>query len=43
MAAIMVPDLLHPSEEMHGLCLAVVETLHEVREGLLQWHHGRSN
>jgi HAD superfamily hydrolase (TIGR01509 family) len=43
MAAIMVPDLLHPSEEMHGLCLAVVETLHEVREGLLQWHQGRSN
>lgn len=38
MTAIMVPDLLHPTEEMHGLCLAVVETLHDVREGLAKWH-----
>jgi hypothetical protein len=38
MTAIMVPDLLHATEEMHGLCLAVVETLHEVRDGLLKGH-----
>jgi hypothetical protein len=34
----MVPDLLEPTEEMRGLCFAVVETLHEVRKGLLKWH-----
>jgi HAD superfamily hydrolase (TIGR01509 family) len=38
MTAIMVPDLLQPTDEIHGLCFAVVETLHEVREGLLNWH-----
>ncbi|MEA2757811.1 MAG: hypothetical protein QOH65_424 [Methylobacteriaceae bacterium] len=38
MTAIMVPDLLEPTEEMHGLCFAVVATLHDVREGLLKWH-----
>jgi HAD superfamily hydrolase (TIGR01509 family) len=41
MATIMVPDLLEPNEEIHGLCLAVVETLHDVREGLLKWHRNR--
>jgi HAD superfamily hydrolase (TIGR01509 family) len=38
MIAIMVPDLLDATEEMRGLCFGVVETLHEVREGLLKWH-----
>ncbi|MBV8848945.1 MAG: HAD family phosphatase, partial [Methylobacteriaceae bacterium] len=37
MIAIMVPDLLEPTEEIHGLCLAVAETLHDVRDGLLRW------
>lgn len=31
---IMVPDLLEATEEMRGLCVAVAETLHDVR-GLL--------
>jgi HAD superfamily hydrolase (TIGR01509 family) len=38
MTAIMVPDLLGPTEEMRGLCFAIVETLHEVRDALLKWH-----
>jgi HAD superfamily hydrolase (TIGR01509 family) len=38
MTAVMVPDLLEPTEEMHGFCLAVVETLHDVRQGLRKWH-----
>ena len=38
MTAIMLPDLLKLTQEMRGLCFAVVETLHEVREGLLKWH-----
>jgi HAD superfamily hydrolase (TIGR01509 family) len=38
MTAIMVPDLLEPTQEMRALCFAVAETLHEVREGLLKWH-----
>jgi HAD superfamily hydrolase (TIGR01509 family) len=32
---IMVPDLLDPTEEMRGLCVAIAETLHDVR-GLLR-------
>lgn len=32
MMTIMVPDLLDPTEEMHGLCLRIVRDLHEVRE-----------
>ena len=32
---IMVPDMLDPTEEMHGLCLRIARDLHEVRE-LLQ-------
>jgi len=35
MMTIMVPDLLHPTEEMHGLCLRIARDLHEVRELLL--------
>jgi beta-phosphoglucomutase-like phosphatase (HAD superfamily) len=30
--------LVEPTKEIHGLCFAVVETLHEVRAGLLKWH-----
>jgi HAD superfamily hydrolase (TIGR01509 family) len=29
---IMVPDLLDPTEEMHGLCVRIARDLHEVRE-----------
>jgi HAD superfamily hydrolase (TIGR01509 family) len=31
MVTVMVPDLLEATEEMHGLCAHVVESLHEVR------------
>ncbi len=34
MMTVMVPDLLEATEEMRGLALAVVESLHEVREML---------
>jgi HAD superfamily hydrolase (TIGR01509 family) len=37
MTAIMVPDLLEATDEMRGLCFAIVETLHDVRDGLLKW------
>lgn len=40
MTAIMVPDLLEPTDEMRGLCFAVVETLHDVRDALLKSHRG---
>jgi HAD superfamily hydrolase (TIGR01509 family) len=30
MMTIMVPDLLEPDGEMHGLCIRIVETLHEI-------------
>ena len=39
MMTIMVPDLLDPTEEMHGLCLRIVADLHEVRD-LLEQHGG---
>jgi HAD superfamily hydrolase (TIGR01509 family) len=32
MMTIMVPDLLEATEEMRSLCVAVAETLHEVRD-----------
>ncbi|MGH6909946.1 MAG: HAD family hydrolase, partial [Phenylobacterium sp.] len=32
MMTIMVPDLLDPTEEMHGLCVRIARDLHEVRE-----------
>jgi len=35
MMTVMVPDLLPPTAEIEGLCLAVAETLHQVREALL--------
>lgn len=35
MAAIMVPDLLRPTEEIRGLCAAVIDDLHAVRDLLL--------
>ncbi len=31
MMTIMVPDLLEPTDEIRGLCTAVVPSLHEVR------------
>jgi HAD superfamily hydrolase (TIGR01509 family) len=31
MMTVMVPDLLEPTEEMHGLCVRVAADLHEVR------------
>jgi len=34
MMTVMVPDLLEPTEEMHGLCVAVARSLHDVREWL---------
>ncbi|HEX4095750.1 MAG TPA: HAD family hydrolase, partial [Caulobacteraceae bacterium] len=30
MMAVMVPDLLEPTEEMHALCVRVIESLHDV-------------
>ncbi len=32
MMAVMVPDLLAPNEEIRGLCVRIVESLHEVRD-----------
>ncbi|MEM7442870.1 MAG: HAD family phosphatase [Pseudomonadota bacterium] len=32
MMTIMVPDLLHPTEEMHRLCIRIADDLHEVRD-----------
>ena len=32
MMTIMVPDLLDPTAEMHGLCVRIARDLHEVRE-----------
>jgi HAD superfamily hydrolase (TIGR01509 family) len=43
MSAIMVPDLLEATEEMRGLCFAIVETLHEVRDALLEAHGARGS
>jgi HAD superfamily hydrolase (TIGR01509 family) len=30
MMTVMVPDLLEPTEEMHAVCVRIVETLHEI-------------
>jgi HAD superfamily hydrolase (TIGR01509 family) len=35
MITVMVPDLLDATEEMRGLCHAIANTLHAVRQGLL--------
>ena len=32
MMTIMVPDLLDPTDEMHGLCVRIARDLHEVRD-----------
>jgi hypothetical protein len=32
MMTIMVPDLLEATEEMRGLCVAIAQTLHDVRD-----------
>jgi HAD superfamily hydrolase (TIGR01509 family) len=42
MMTIMVPDLLEPTAEMRGLCVAVAETLHDVRDLLAVSGRGRS-
>ena len=34
MMTVMVPDLLEPTEEMRTLCLAIANTLHDVRAAL---------
>ena len=34
MMTVMVPDLLEPTEEMREKCLAIADTLHDVREAL---------
>ena len=34
MMTVMVPDLLEPTEEMRALCLAIADTLHDVRKAL---------
>jgi HAD superfamily hydrolase (TIGR01509 family) len=36
MMTVMVPDLLEATEEMRTLCLAIADTLHDVREALEQ-------
>lgn len=38
MMAVMVPDLLPPTAEIEPLCLAVMESLHHVREALAAAH-----
>jgi HAD superfamily hydrolase (TIGR01509 family) len=35
MITVMVPDLLDVTDEMRGLCHAIADTLHAVRDGLL--------
>jgi HAD superfamily hydrolase (TIGR01509 family) len=35
MMTVMVPDLLPPTPEIGGLCVAVADTLHQVREALI--------
>jgi HAD superfamily hydrolase (TIGR01509 family) len=37
MMTVMVPDLLHPTEEMHAMCARIADSLHEVLE-LLRAH-----
>lgn len=37
---IMVPDLLEATDEMRGLCVAIAETLHDVRDLLAAQRHG---
>ena len=32
MQTVMVPDLVHPSDEIRGLCAAVLESLHHLRQ-----------
>ncbi len=32
MMTIMVPDLLHASDEMRGLCVRIADSLHDVRD-----------
>jgi hypothetical protein len=34
MMTVMVPDMLHPTDEMHSLCVRIAIDLHEVRQWL---------
>jgi beta-phosphoglucomutase-like phosphatase (HAD superfamily) len=38
MMTIMVPDLLDATEEMQGLCIAIADTLHDVRALIAEQH-----
>ena len=38
MMTVMVPDLLEPTDEMRMLCIAIADTLHDVREALERQH-----
>ena len=40
MMTVMVPDLLPATGEIAGLCVAVLETLHDVRQTLLASRRG---
>jgi hypothetical protein len=42
MMTIMVPDLLEATPEMRGLCVAVADTLHAVRDLLAAQHKGEA-
>ena len=39
MMTVMIPDLLHPTEEMHRLCVRIAEDLHEVRALIEAFDH----
>ena len=41
MMTVMVPDLLEPTDEMHGLCVHIAETLHAV-EAMLKANGGKT-
>jgi HAD superfamily hydrolase (TIGR01509 family) len=43
MMAVMVPDLLEPTEEIRALCALVVRDLHEVRALILDRHEPAAN
>ncbi len=41
MMTVMVPDLLHPTDEMKSLCVSIAESLHTV-EAMVRAHSGES-
>ena len=42
MMTVMVPDLLDPTEEMHGLCVRIARDLHEVEAWIKAHPSGKS-